>query len=112
MADTTPLGSRRAGRRRPFASLLYEPVRSSFSASSALAGTFFEIAGDDLLGGADPDRRARLLFAGSRHSPPDARPHMVASQALHWAAVLVAMYIITVSVVHGMLNSNATGSCS
>jgi hypothetical protein len=49
------------------------------------------------------------VFAGWRHCAPDARLRMVVAQALHWAAVLAAMYVITVSVVHGMLNSDATG---
>jgi hypothetical protein len=33
---------------------------------------------------------------------------MVASQALHWLAFLLAMILITVSDVHGMLNFDAT----
>ena len=48
------------------------------------------------------------IAAGWRHCPSNAdRLRMVASQALHWAAFLLAMILVTVSDVHGMLNFDA-----
>ena len=49
------------------------------------------------------------IAAGWRRCLSNAeRLRMVASQALHWAAFLLAMILVTVSDVHGMLNFNPT----
>ena len=49
------------------------------------------------------------IAAGWRHFPSNAeRLRMIASQALHWAAFLLAMILVTVSDVHGMFNFDAT----
>jgi hypothetical protein len=110
MADTT--SEKPAGGARRFASLLYEApyllliilglVGISWTSISRSPATTYWVV-------LTPIAALICIFAGWRHCPPDARLRMVASQVLHWAAVLVAMYIITVSVVHGMLNSDATG---
>jgi hypothetical protein len=48
------------------------------------------------------------IASGWRHCPSNAdRLRMVASQALHWAAFLLSMILVTVSDVHGMLNFDA-----
>jgi hypothetical protein len=110
MADTT--SERPAGATRRFASLLYEAPYlllivlgfvgiSWTSVARSPATTYWVVL--------TPIAALVCIFAGWRHCPPDARLRMIASQVLHWAAVLLAMYIITVSVVHGMLNSDATG---
>jgi hypothetical protein len=49
------------------------------------------------------------IAAGWRHSASGARLRMVASQVLHWAAVLVTMYLITISDSRGTLSADATG---
>jgi len=110
MADTT--SEKPAGGARRFASLLYEAPYllliilglvgiSWTSISRSPATTYWVVLA--------PIAALICIFAGWRRCPPDARLRMVASQVLHWAAVLVAMYVITVSVVHGMLSSDATG---
>ncbi len=49
------------------------------------------------------------VAAGWRNYPSNAeRLRMIASQALHWVAFLLAMILITISDVHGMLNFDAT----
>ncbi len=49
------------------------------------------------------------VAAGWRNYESNAeRLRMIASQALHWVAFLLAMILITVSDVHGMLNFDAT----
>ena len=49
------------------------------------------------------------IAAGWRHCASNAeRLRMAASQALHWAAFLLAMILVTVSDVHGLLNFDAT----
>ena len=49
------------------------------------------------------------ITSGWRHcSSSVERLRMVASQALHWAAFLLAMILVTISDIHGMVNFDAT----
>lgn len=49
------------------------------------------------------------IAAGWRHCTLNAeRLRMAASQALHWAAFLLAMILVTISDIHGMVNFDAT----
>ena len=49
------------------------------------------------------------IAAGWRHTLKGERLGMVAIQALQWGAVLIAMYLLTVSTVEQSLSANATG---
>ena len=49
------------------------------------------------------------IAAGWRHTEKGERVSMAITQILQWAAVLVAMYLLTVSDVQRSLNANATG---
>jgi hypothetical protein len=49
------------------------------------------------------------IVAGWRHAARGERVGMVVTQALQWAGVLVAMYLLTVSDVQRSLNANASG---
>ncbi|HXZ16156.1 MAG TPA: hypothetical protein VEH77_09350 [Roseiarcus sp.] len=49
------------------------------------------------------------IAAGWPHAAPGARVAMAVTQILQWAAVLIAMYLLTVSDVQRSLNGNATG---
>ena len=54
-----------------------------------------------------PVMAAICIVAGWRHMANGQRLAMVATQVLQWAAVLVAMYLLTVSDVQRSLNANA-----
>jgi hypothetical protein len=49
------------------------------------------------------------IFAGWRHTASGQRIGMAVTQVLQWAAVLVAMYLLTISDVQRSLNANAHG---
>ncbi len=49
------------------------------------------------------------IAVGWRHSRPGRRVAMIATQFGQWAAVLVAMYLINVSDVRGLVNTDAMG---
>jgi len=49
------------------------------------------------------------IGAGWRRAPPGERLAMAVIQVLQWAAVLIAMYLISVADARAVLNSNATG---
>ena len=49
------------------------------------------------------------IASGWRHTVSGERIAMIVTQVLQWAAVLVAMYLLTVSDVQRSLNLNATG---
>jgi hypothetical protein len=49
------------------------------------------------------------IVAGWRHTLRGERVGMVVTQALQWAAVLIAMYLLTISTVEQSLSSTATG---
>jgi hypothetical protein len=49
------------------------------------------------------------IIAGWRHTPSAGRIAMVVIQVLQWAAVLIAMYLITVTNARQSLEANATG---
>lgn len=49
------------------------------------------------------------IFAGWRHTESGARIGMAVTQALQWAAVLIAMYLVTISDVQRSLNANGLG---
>lgn len=49
------------------------------------------------------------VVAGWRQTPGGERIAMIVTQALQWAAVLIAMYLLTVSTVQQTLSTNATG---
>jgi hypothetical protein len=49
------------------------------------------------------------IAVGWRHSRPDGRLAMVATEVGQWAAVLVAMYLVKVSDVRGLINASAMG---
>jgi hypothetical protein len=49
------------------------------------------------------------IFAGWRHTISGERLAMVVTQVLQWAAVLVAMYLLTISDVQRSLAANASG---
>ncbi len=49
------------------------------------------------------------IFAGWRHMASGQRMTMAVTQVLQWAAVLTAMYLLTVSDVQSALNANALG---
>lgn len=49
------------------------------------------------------------IAAGWRHTAKGERLAMAVTQALQWIAVLIAMYLLTVSDVQRSLNANATG---
>ncbi len=49
------------------------------------------------------------IAAGWRHTPSGRKMEMAVTQVLQWAAVLIAMYLLTVSDVQRSLNANATG---
>lgn len=50
---------------------------------------------------------AICIVAGWRHMPKGERIGMMVTQVLQWAAVLIAMYLLTVSDVQRSLNANA-----
>jgi len=52
---------------------------------------------------------AICIVAGWRHVASGARIGMAVSQVIQWAAVLIAMYLLTVSDVQRSLNANALG---
>ncbi len=52
---------------------------------------------------------AICIFAGWRHTERGDRIAMGVTQVLQWAAVLIAMYLLTVSDVQRSLNANALG---
>jgi len=49
------------------------------------------------------------VVAGWRHTVKGERMQMVVTQALQWVAVLIAMYLLTISTVEQSLSANATG---
>jgi hypothetical protein len=49
------------------------------------------------------------VVAGWRHTVKGERMRMVVTQALQWVAVLIAMYLLTISTVEQTLTANATG---
>ena len=49
------------------------------------------------------------IGAGWRHTLPGERAQMVITQVLEWAAVLVAMWLMSISIAGGVLNSNEAG---
>ena len=49
------------------------------------------------------------IAVGWRHSGPGGRVAMIATELGQWAAVLVAMYLIDVSDVRGLVNTDAMG---
>ncbi len=49
------------------------------------------------------------IFTGWRHTLSGERIGMAVTQVLQWAAVLIAMYLLTVSDVERSLNANALG---
>jgi len=49
------------------------------------------------------------IIAGWRHAPSGERVAMVVIQVLQWAAVLIAMYLITTTNAQQSLEANATG---
>ncbi len=112
MAQTTPATPAGAPRGSWFASLVHEApylllivlglVGISWTSVARTPPTTYWVA-------LTPVTALICIAAGWRHSPSNARLRMAASQALHWAAVLVAMYLITVSDSRGTLSADATG---
>ena len=49
------------------------------------------------------------IVDGWRHTTPGQRTAMAITQALEWAAVLVAMWLMSISVTSGVFNSNEAG---
>jgi len=49
------------------------------------------------------------IVAGWRHTPSDERIAMIVIQVLQWAAVLIAMYLITITNARRSLEANGTG---